>query len=65
MSEPTKREAAKRRWEKATPEQRSRNTQAGARVYRINAAKRRIEKAYQQIENDRVLIAELEAEEEQ
>lgn len=65
MTEETNRQvAARRRWEGLTPGQRKARTTAGVRAARISAAKRRIDKAHQQIEDDRALIAELEAEDE-
>lgn len=51
--------AAQRRWDSLTPEQRKARTSAGSNAYRINAAKRRIDKALTQIEKDRALITEL------
>lgn len=64
MTEETKRsEAARKRWAGLTPEQRGSRTANATRAARLNAAKRRIDKAKDQIEADRSLIAELTSEE--
>lgn len=57
--ESNKSAAAKRRWESMTPEQRKARTSAGSTTYRVNAARRRIAKAHEQIANDMKLIEEL------
>lgn len=57
--ESRKSEAAKDRWSGLSATERKKRTSAGNRTYRVNAAKRRIEKALTQIEKDRALIEEL------
>ena len=52
-------ESAKERWSRATPAQRKAQTAKAARTSRINAAKRRIAKAHDQIAKDTALIEEL------
>lgn len=60
MTEETNRsEAARKRWEGLTPEQRRTRTANGSRAARISAAERRIDKARAQIIADQALIAEL------
>lgn len=51
--------AAKKRWESMTPAQRKARTNAGSTTYRVNAAKRRIAKAHEQIAKDMKLVEEL------
>lgn len=53
--------AAKKRWDALTTEERKARTSAASTTYRVNAAKRRIAKAKEQIAKDVALINELDS----